>query len=120
MHFQISNIGHNARRACAVYYNQYIISTRGNAGSACAFCRRRQFETTVMSKQDEYRKHAADTVGLASRAGSANDKGRLLALAEAWLDLADRAASRQKGKVPELHSLLRSRRSGDRPDADQM
>jgi hypothetical protein len=44
-----------------------------------------------MTKEDEYRQNAADTVQLAQRASSSSDKGRLLRLAEAWLDLAERA-----------------------------
>jgi hypothetical protein len=42
------------------------------------------------SKEDSYRAHAAQLVDLASRAATTSDKGRLLAIAEAWLDLADR------------------------------
>jgi hypothetical protein len=45
----------------------------------------------VMSKEAEYRQNAADSVELAQRATSSADKGRLLALAERWLDLGDRA-----------------------------
>ncbi len=41
-----------------------------------------------MSQEDDYRLFAADLVRLAQRASAAADKGRLLALAEAWLDLA--------------------------------
>jgi len=44
-----------------------------------------------MLKENEYRRHAAQTVALAHRAATTEDKGRLLALADAWLDLADRA-----------------------------
>jgi hypothetical protein len=44
-----------------------------------------------MSKEDDYRRNAADTMQLAHRASSNEDKGRLVRLAEAWLDLADRA-----------------------------
>jgi hypothetical protein len=47
----------------------------------------------LMNKEDDYRRNAADTVQLAQRASSSEDKGRLLKLAEAWLDLADRARS---------------------------
>jgi hypothetical protein len=71
-----------------------------------------------MSKEDEYRKNAAETVGLASRAATTQDKGRLLAMAEAWLDLADRAASHQTRKVREIPSLIRSKLTGERRDAD--
>jgi hypothetical protein len=44
-----------------------------------------------MSKEAEYRKNAAQSVELAHRTVSSADKGRMLRLAEAWLDLADRA-----------------------------
>ena len=39
----------------------------------------------------DYRRSAAEAVDLAHRAASMADKRRLLAIAEAWLDLADRA-----------------------------
>jgi hypothetical protein len=44
-----------------------------------------------MSREEEYRRKAADTIGLANHATTTTDKGRLLGLAERWLDLADRA-----------------------------
>jgi hypothetical protein len=44
-----------------------------------------------MNKEHDYRRNAADTMQLAQRVSSSEDKGRLLKLAEAWLDLADRA-----------------------------
>jgi hypothetical protein len=43
-----------------------------------------------MGKRDEYRHAAATTIDLAKRAATSDDKGRLLALAAKWLDLADR------------------------------
>jgi len=49
-------------------------------------------ELNRMTKEDDYRKNAAETVELANRATTSADKGRLLRLAENWLDLADRAA----------------------------
>jgi hypothetical protein len=45
-----------------------------------------------MSKEEEYRDHAISTLELAQRQPAGPDKHRLLALAEAWLDLAERAA----------------------------
>jgi hypothetical protein len=74
-----------------------------------------------MSKEDEYRKNAAETVRMASRAANTHDKGRLLAMAEAWLDLADRAhraASHQIRRLREIPSLITSKLTGDRRDAD--
>ncbi len=44
-----------------------------------------------VSKEDDYRQNAAETMQIAQRASSISDKGRLLKLVEAWLDLADRA-----------------------------
>jgi hypothetical protein len=46
-----------------------------------------------MTKENDYRNNAAETIELASRAASSADKGHLLALAEKWLDPADRAQS---------------------------
>ncbi len=44
-----------------------------------------------LSKEDDYRQNAAETMQMVQRASSISDKGRLLKLVEAWLDLADRA-----------------------------
>jgi hypothetical protein len=74
-----------------------------------------------MSKEEEYRKNAAETVRMASRAATTVDKGRLLAMAEAWLDLADRAhraAWHQSRRLREIPSLIQSKLTGDRRDAD--
>jgi hypothetical protein len=65
-----------------------------------------------MSKEDEYRRHAADILDLARRATSATHKTRLLVMADAWLDLADRVhrvARRRAQIVRGLHPLLRSK-----------
>ena len=67
------------------------------------------------SKEEDYRRHAADTLDLAQRATSISDKARLLMMADAWLDLAERAhrlARRQATKIRELHPLLRSNKRG--------
>ena len=64
-----------------------------------------------MTKEENYRRNAADSVQLAQRAGSTADKGRLLKLAEAWLDLADRAHSAPKRlRAPTiLHPLIQKK-----------
>jgi hypothetical protein len=65
-----------------------------------------------MTKEDDYRRSAAETLELASRAWTSRDKGRLLSLAEKWLDLAERAhqiACDRIGKVRQLHPLVRAK-----------
>jgi hypothetical protein len=59
-------------------------------------------------QENDYRKNAAQTVGLAHRATSTADKVRLLGLAEAWLDLADRAQRRARQQAFKLreHPLV--------------
>jgi hypothetical protein len=60
-----------------------------------------------VSKEENYRKKAAETVDLAVRAASSEDKSRLLALAEAWLNLADRAKRSARRKLPKPRERLR-------------
>jgi len=45
-----------------------------------------------MTKEDEYRKHAAALLDLAARAANNADKARLLLISESWLNLADKLA----------------------------
>ena len=59
-----------------------------------------------MTKEDDYRKNAADTFDLAKRSMTSADKGRLLHLAEYWLDLADRAARLTKRFGPKRRPLF--------------
>ncbi len=60
-------------------------------------------ELNPMTAADDYRKNAAETIELANRAMTSADKGRLLRLAESWLDLADRAARLTKRFGPKRH-----------------
>jgi len=63
-----------------------------------------------MSKQADYRRYAAQAVKLAHRASSADAKAHLLAVAEAWVDLADLAGRiEQAGWVPGRFDLEPSR-----------
>jgi hypothetical protein len=74
-----------------------------------------------MAKEDDYRRNAAKTIALAQRAHTSRDKRRLLAMAEAWLDLADRAhriAREHVGHVRQLHPLLRARFGDDRQELE--
>jgi hypothetical protein len=73
-----------------------------------------------VSKSEDYRKNAFDALKLVERAGSLGDRLRLLRLAEAWMNLADRAEeiARRFRKRPlsgELHPLIRKRMK-DPPD----
>ena len=74
-----------------------------------------------MAKEDDYRRYAAELVYLASRANSNSDKGRLLAIAEAWLDLAERVHRQVRQRAHKLkeHPLLTSKLwAGDQPGAE--
>jgi hypothetical protein len=65
-----------------------------------------------MSKEDDYRRNAAETLDLTRRAGSSLDKRHLLSLAEKWLDLAERAhavARNRLGRMRPLHPLVRAK-----------
>jgi hypothetical protein len=65
----------------------------------------------MMSKENDYRRNAADTMQLAQRASPNVDKVRLLRLAEAWLNLADRTCStaRRLRWPSVLHPLVRKK-----------
>ena len=65
-----------------------------------------------MASEEEYRVFAAETVELVQRTNSPNHKRRLLALAEAWLELAERAARTARARL-RLASTVTD--SGDRP-----
>ncbi len=72
-----------------------------------------------MGKEEDYRKNAAETVDLAAKLPTTADKGRLLRLAEKWLDLADRAhrqVVRHRGQIPE-HPLLKQK-LGPQPEKE--
>jgi hypothetical protein len=56
-----------------------------------------------MSLQIEYRRLAAACLDLAKRAAAQTDKTRLLLIAEAWLDLADRV-TRNNGQITDTPS----------------
>ena len=63
-----------------------------------------------MTKEREYRVYAGTCVDLANKAANDEDKKHLLAMAEAWLGLADRV----QRPVPEpdarsLHPALRAK-----------
>ena len=70
-----------------------------------------------MSKEDEYRRHAAALLDLAKKASSNDDKRRLLAISEAWLSLADKL-SRLAGRRKATERLFRQIFGENRPDAE--
>jgi len=89
-------------------------------GGTGVTCRVRVDGNSPMAKEDDYRSYAAETIDLASRANSTSDKGRLLAMAEAWLDLADRAhrlARHHVGRLKE-YPLLSSKLGNEPQEAE--
>jgi hypothetical protein len=73
-----------------------------------------------MNREHEYRSRAAQTVDLARRASCSSDKGKLLDMAQAWLDLADRAHKVAKKRMRKMveHPLIRARLGHNQPDAE--
>ena len=73
-----------------------------------------------MTKEDDYRKNAAQTLDLASRTENRADKGHLLALAEKWLDLAERAHQMTKrlGVKHRNHPLVDAKLGREHKQAD--
>jgi hypothetical protein len=73
----------------------------------------------LMAEDDDYRRNAGELIRLAQSASTSADKGRLLALAEAWIDLADRAktlAKRYRRRLVRILPLKDSGESGTNPD----
>jgi hypothetical protein len=71
----------------------------------------------LMTKQDDYLQSAADAMGLVRRAPSNEDKGRLLKLAQAWVDLADRARrAARRIRRPNLAEPLEPNKLERHPD----
>ena len=64
-----------------------------------------------MNKENDYWRNAAETMQLAQRASSSEDKGRLVKLAEAWLDLAQRTRStaNRMRRPSVLHPLVQKK-----------
>jgi hypothetical protein len=71
-----------------------------------------------MSLEDDYRKHAADSLKLASKQPDSADKNRLLVMAEAWFDLADRIAGRIRKRCATVDHPLVEKILGHQPRAD--
>ncbi len=72
-----------------------------------------------MGLEDDYRKHAGNLIQIASRQVTSADKGRLLLIAEAWLDLADRIGRRIKRRTTVEHPLVEQALERKQTDADQ-
>jgi hypothetical protein len=60
-----------------------------------------------MASVEEYRRHAAECLSLARIAEGADDKSRLLQMAEAWRDLAERLE--RKAEAEAESGLLKRR-----------
>ena len=65
----------------------------------------------IMNREDDYRTKAAASLHRALRATSIADKIRLLGMAEAWLELADRAHKVAEPRIRDMadHPLVRSK-----------
>ena len=68
-----------------------------------------------MSKEAEYRSFAATCLEVAKKTSDSFDKARLLAVAEAWLSLAQRASRPAQPHAEDIaeHPLVRSILGGD-------
>jgi hypothetical protein len=71
-----------------------------------------------MSKQQEYRQFAVEAAEIAVKANGGSDKTRLLLLAEAWLDLAERTACLPKRSRLGEHALVQKIFGNDRLEAE--
>jgi hypothetical protein len=74
----------------------------------------------LVSKEDEYLTFAASTLDLARRTADQRGKSRLLAMADAWLDLSERAAKRPKHRAHSRreHPLVRRILGSDKTEAE--
>ena len=72
-----------------------------------------------MSKKDEYRRLAAAFLDSAAHSHDIDAKTRLVVMAVAWLDLADRTAQTTEPQASGIgdHPLVRRLLSDDPPDA---
>lgn len=70
-----------------------------------------------MSIEDRYRTYAAYSLELATKQAESADKSRLLLIAEAWLDLADRMARHLKPRARVDHPLVERALDLDQPGA---
>lgn len=71
-----------------------------------------------MSLEEDYRKYAADSLKLATKQPNNVDKSRLLSMAEAWLNLADRIARRMKRRATVEHPLVEKALGPDQPTTE--
>ena len=77
-------------------------------------------QDNLVTREDGYRAFAARTLELASRTSNLKDKSHLLAMAEAWLNLADRInrlEKRPQVKIPE-HPAVKQTFGTARREAD--
>jgi hypothetical protein len=100
--FALRRIGEALRRS---YYIPLRIPSR-----LCSLVR----ELGRITKEDDYLDNAADAVRLAQHSSSSSDKTRLLELAEAWVDLAEKAHenTRRPRRPTILHPLVQKRLGG--------
>jgi hypothetical protein len=74
-----------------------------------------------MSREDEYRRFAANCLDLARKAASLADRTRLLVIAEGWLDLIDRTKRLAKHQIsgaehPQVQAMLGAWNGQEQPE----
>jgi len=77
-------------------------------------------EKNPVTREDDYRRFAAQALDLACRTSNLKDKSHLLAMTEAWLNLADKIArlvKRPKASIGE-HPAVSARLGRELRDAD--
>jgi hypothetical protein len=64
-----------------------------------------------MGREEHYPRYASDALQLARRAQTTDERDRLLQMAEAWFELAERAARATRNLRPpkEVHPLVRDK-----------
>jgi hypothetical protein len=62
-----------------------------------------------MTKGDDFRTNALETLDLANRASTVEDKARLLNLTEKWVDLAERVHRTIRSRASKHHPLIRAK-----------
>ena len=74
----------------ALFWNSFVSAINGTFYFDATFTVRDLGGRATLSTADEYRRYAAECMALAERVTDPADKARLVQMAQAFLDLADR------------------------------